>query len=157
MRAGMSKAVGTAAGLLVLSIGVAASAQAASIGSGPAAERRIQPYSAMLPSCESGEVLGFVKERFASREGAFWASPLQIEGFDRVRQTGLRSWGPSFVPRRFCTARAHLSDRKVRQVNYYVRETIGAFGNGWEVIWCVVGLDRHRTYAPGCEQATPWN
>jgi hypothetical protein len=30
------------------------------------------------------------------------------------------------------------------------------FGNTWEVIWCVVGLDRHRTYAPGCEQATAW-
>jgi hypothetical protein len=124
---------------------------------GPAAEHRVQPYRALLPGCEAQEVLGFVQGHFASREIGFWASGLQISGFDRVKQTAFRPWGPSFVPRRFCTARAHLNDRKVARVNYYVRETVGAFGNSWEVIWCVVGLDRHRTYAPGCEQATPWN
>jgi hypothetical protein len=157
MRGGVSRTVGIMAAIAALAAGGVGPASAAHVGDAPAAEQRIQPYAALLPACESGDVLGVVKGHFASRESGYWASPLQIEGFDRVRQTGFRTWGASYVPRRFCTARAHLSDRKVRQVNYYVRETIGAFGNSWEVIWCVVGLDRHRTYAPDCEQATPWN
>ena len=49
-----------------------------------------------------------------------------------------------------------MNDGKLRYVNYFVRESIGPFGNSWEVIWCAAGLDRHRTYAPNCEQATPW-
>ncbi|MCX7327079.1 MAG: hypothetical protein NTW00_02815, partial [Hyphomicrobiales bacterium] len=101
-------------------------------------------------------VLGTVTSWFQSREATYWNSSLQIGGYDKVRERGLRPWGANFVPRRFCSARAHLSDGKVRHVNYFVRESIGMFGNTWEVIWCVVGLDRHRTYAPGCEQATAW-
>jgi hypothetical protein len=121
------------------------------------AEKRIAGYAATpLPGCHAPEVLGFVSSWFQSREDTYWNTGLRISGFDRIRQTGLRPWGKDFVPRRFCTARAHLSDGKRRQVNYFVRETIAPFGNSWEVIWCVVGLDRHRTYAPGCEQATPW-
>ncbi len=121
------------------------------------AENRFARYaSSPLPHCASPEVLGTVTGWFQSREATYWNSSLQIGGFDKVRERGLRPWGANFVPRRFCSARAHLSDGKLRHVNYFVRESIGMFGNTWEVIWCVVGLDRHRTYAPGCEQATAW-
>lgn len=121
------------------------------------AERRFAGYAASpLPACASSEVLGYVTSWFSSREATYWQTGLQIGGFDHVRERGLRPWGADFVPRRYCTARAYLSDGKVRHVNYFVRESIGPIGNTWEVIWCVIGLDRHRTYAPGCEQATAW-
>jgi hypothetical protein len=121
------------------------------------AEQRIISYGTPLPGCADAAVLGEVTARFGSRETTFWSSTLEIRGFDKVRQTALRPWGVDFVPRRFCTARAHLNDGKVRQVNYFVRETVSIIGNSWEVIWCVQGLDRGRTYAPACEQATYWN
>jgi hypothetical protein len=121
------------------------------------AEQRIMSYGTALPGCADTAVLGEVTARFGSRETGFWNSTLAIRGYDKVRQTALRPWGIDFVPRRFCTARAHLSDGKARQVNYFVRETISLIGNSWEVIWCVQGLDRGRTYAPACEQATYWN
>lgn len=121
------------------------------------AENRTAAYAAFsLPHCASSEVVGYVSSWFESRERTYWNSSLTINAFDKVRETGLRTWGPNYVPRRFCTARVHLSDGKMRRANYFVRESIGVFGNTWEVIWCVTGLDRHRTYAPGCEQATAW-
>ncbi len=121
------------------------------------AERRIIGYAASpLPACASSEVLGYVSTWFSSREATYWGSGLQIGAFDHVKERGLRPWGANFVPRRFCSARAYLNDGRMRHVNYFVRESIGPIGNTWEVIWCVVGLDRHRTYAPACEQATAW-
>lgn len=121
------------------------------------AENRYARYAAIpLPHCASAEVVGYVASWFESRETTYWNSGLKISGFDRIRETGLRPWGPNYVPRRFCTARVHTSDGKLRRANYFVRESIGMFGNTWEVIWCVTGTDRHRTYAPGCEQATAW-
>lgn len=121
------------------------------------AENRYARYAATpLPACASGEVLSEVSGWFASREATYWGSGLSINGFDKVRETGLRPWGANFVPRRFCSARVHMSDGRLRHVNYFVRESIGLFGNSWEVIWCVTGLDRHKTYAPNCEQATAW-
>jgi hypothetical protein len=121
------------------------------------AENRYARYSAVpLPHCASPEVTGYVASWFQSREQIYWNTGLTIQGFDRVRETGLRPWGANYVPRRFCTARVHMSDGKLRRANYFVRESIGVFGNTWEVIWCVTGTDRHSTYAPGCEQATAW-
>ena len=121
------------------------------------AEQRFAGYAASpLPACASSEVLSYVTSWFSSREATYWRTGLEIGAFDHVRERGLRPWGENFVPRRYCSARAHLSDGKIRHVNYFVRESIGPFGNTWEVIWCVIGLDRHRTYAPACEQATAW-
>jgi hypothetical protein len=121
------------------------------------AEKRTARYATMpLPHCGAADVLAYVSGRFASRETTYWNTGLSIGSFDRIHERGLRPWGPNFVPRRFCGARAHFNDGRVRHVSYFVRERIGAFGNTWEVIWCVTGLDRHRTYAPNCEQAGPW-
>lgn len=121
------------------------------------AENRYARYAAVpLPHCASPEVVGYVAGWFESREQTYWKTGLTIRGFDRVHETGVRPWGANYVPRRFCTARVHMSDGKLRRANYFVRESIGVFGNTWEVIWCVTGTDRHRTYAPGCEQATAW-
>jgi hypothetical protein len=123
----------------------------------PPAEQRVHPYIRALPACAAPAVLGDMSGAFASREANYWGTGLAIAAFDRVSERAFRPWGAEFVPQRFCTARGHFNDGKVRQVTYRIRETIHMFGNSWEVIWCVNGLDRHRTYAPGCEQATHWN
>lgn len=121
------------------------------------AENRFARYAAMpLPHCASTEVVDYVASRFASREATYWNSRLTIMGMDRIKETGVRPWGRNYVPRRFCTARVHTSDGRLRRANYFVLESIGPFGNTWDVIWCVTGTDRHSTYAPGCEQATAW-
>lgn len=118
------------------------------------AEARINPYSGDLPACDAPAVLGEITSWFNSREAKFWG-PLQIVGYDHVRPIAWRPWGDDFIPRRFCTGRVALNDGKIRRVDYSVREGLGLFARGWNVNWCVVGLDRHRTYAPECKMARP--
>lgn len=118
------------------------------------AESRIIPFSASLPGCEDPAVLGEIRSWFNSREATYWG-PLQIVAFDKVQPIAWRPWGEDFIPRRFCTARVTTNDGKLRRVDYSVRERLGLFGMTWNVNWCVDGLDRHRSYAPGCQMARP--
>ncbi len=112
---------------LVLSLAVvlgSAGAQAQQ-GRNPPAEHRAAPYAAFLPLCHSGEVLGEMTAKFNLREAQYWNSNLAMVGFDRVHETGWRSWGREFVPRRYCSARAYTNDGRRRHVRYFVRETWG--------------------------------
>lgn len=118
------------------------------------AENRIIPMYGNLPACDDPAVLGEITSWFDSRESKFWG-PLRAVGYDRIRPIGFRSWGDDMIPRRFCTGRIALNDGSLHRVDYSVRENLGLFGWTWNVNWCVNGLDRHRSYAPGCQMARP--
>ncbi|CAN0456872.1 unnamed protein product [Phaeothamnion confervicola] len=110
-------------------------------------------YDAAVPACEFG--LPKIQQRFATKEGRFWNSDLQIVGFERVREIAFRPWAESAVPRRFCTASALVSDGKRRPVHYSIIEDSGMIGASWDVQWCVIGLDRNWAYNPNCKMALP--
>ena len=118
------------------------------------AENRTFAMYGNLPGCDDPAVLSEVTNRFNSRESTFWG-PLQAVSYDRIGQTGYRSWGADFIPRRFCSGRVLLDAGKFRRVDYSVRENLGLFGLTWNVNWCVNGLDRLRTHAPDCKMARP--
>lgn len=134
----------------------AVAAQASSRIAHPAdrAEARIIPMYGNLPACEDAAVIGRLTSSFDSREAKFWG-PLRIVGFDHVRPLAYRPWGDDYIPRRFCSGRVVLNDGTLHRVDYSVRENLGLFGLGWDVNWCVSGLDRHRSYAPDCKMARP--
>ena len=102
-------------------------------GGGPAelnqydvpAEARWAPFFANMPTCDDGGVLSTISGRFGQTQQEFWNSQLAISGFDRVREIGFRSNGLAYIPRRFCIARAAMSDSKERTVIYNV---VSAFG-----------------------------
>lgn len=119
------------------------------------AEQRQPPFSGLMPACDDPAVLSKISHRFASRESTYWASALTIDGFTHVRPIAVRPWGADFVPRRFCTAQVLVSDGHKRRIDYSVREDLGFAGFGWNVEWCVSGLDRNYAYAPGCKAARP--
>ncbi len=48
-----------------------------------------------------------------------------------------------------------LNNGVYHRVDYSVRENLGLFGRGWNVNWCVAGLDRELSYAPNCKMARP--
>ncbi len=79
--------------------------------------------------------------------------------FDKVRQVAFRPWGEEYQPRRYCAARAFVSDGTrppVKHTVYYsIIEDGGFIGFSWGVEWCVVGLDRGWGYAPNCKMALP--
>ena len=74
-------------------------------------------YDAVLPACEAA--LDTIASRFAQKEGRFWNSGLQILGFERVREIAFRPWAPGTIPRRFCTAKALVSDGRKHAVNFF--------------------------------------
>jgi hypothetical protein len=106
-----------------------------------------------LPPCEYA--LDTIASRFSQKEGGFWNSALQIQGFDKVREIAFRPWAAESIPRRFCTARAMISDGIARDVHFSIIEDGGFAGFGSGVEFCVVGLDRNWAYNPRCRMAKP--
>ncbi len=119
------------------------------------AEERDQPYSGIVRACTDTAALGYIKGQFYSREAEYWHSGLSIVGFDDVHEIGMRSNGLDDNPRRSCTARAIMSDNKVRPVTYSIDEASAGIGFGDNVVWCVTGLDRQDAFAPACLEARP--
>ena len=112
-------------------------------------------YDADLPSCDTPAALAKIQARFASKEGRFWNSDLQIVNFDGIREVAFRPWAEGTVPRRFCSGRALISDGRWRPVRYSIIEDGGMIGASWGVQWCVVGIDRNWAYNPNCRAAGP--
>jgi hypothetical protein len=110
-------------------------------------------YDGDLPACEAA--LDTITLRFAQKEGRFWNSDLTIQAYEGVREVAFRPWAPNTIPRRFCTAVAHISDGLKHPVHFSIGETTGLIGASWGVEWCVVGLDRNWAYNPACKMARP--
>jgi hypothetical protein len=112
-------------------------------------------YDGIVPRCDDPAALARIASRFAEKESLFWNSSLAILGFDRVRENYGRGWARDTIPRRFCNARAYVSDGRKRMVYYWIGEDTGMIGATWGVEWCVVGLDRNWAFHPGCRMARP--
>jgi hypothetical protein len=134
------------------------------------AEKRVFPYDAEVAKCGDAKVLERIQSRFALRESRDWKTDLTLGTIDHIRETGFRSNGRDFIPRRYCTARAQLSTGKRVTLSYSISEDGGI--SGWQgnalfglvkfatpgsfhLEWCIQGLDRHRTYAPDCVMTRP--
>ena len=140
------------AALALASLGLAGAVEARPL---TPAEQRYSRYSGALPACDDPTVLSRIQSRFSTRESGYWNSPLEIQGYDRVREIGWRSWGADHIPRRYCMARGYFNDMKLRQVSYWIGEDLGMIGWGYGVEWCVHGLDRNHAFAPDCKMARP--
>jgi hypothetical protein len=119
------------------------------------AEQRYIPFSGDIPQCNDPDYIKWIELRVANTEATFWNSSLEIVSIDDVRQIGMRSNGVQYLPRRYCTARAHMSDLKTRTVVYQIQERTGFAGYDDSVEWCVVGLDRNLAYMPACSILKP--
>ena len=119
------------------------------------AEQRIRPFTANLPACDDIEVLNTIADRFRQKESLYWNSALEIRFFDRVGETGFRSNGLDYIPRRYCTAKVILNDQHVHQATYWIGERLGIIGYSWGIEWGISGLDRNNACAPACREARP--
>jgi hypothetical protein len=119
------------------------------------AERRYSPFLGDLPRCDDTAVLERIQSRFQDTEAVYWSTGLSIVGFDEIREIGYRTNGLDHIPRRYCTARAILGDRKTYPASFAIIEDAGIIGLGFGVEWCLTGLDRLHSYAPGCQMARP--
>jgi hypothetical protein len=119
------------------------------------AENRVIPADGDIPGCQDTSVLGQVSAKFAEKEARFWNSSLTITAYEQIQRIAWRPWGLDYIPRRFCTATATISDGTKRRIDYSVREDLGIAGAVWGVHFCVHGLDRNYANAPACRMARP--
>ncbi len=119
------------------------------------AEDRYDSFQGVLPGCADPAVVERIQSRFHAREAEFWKSGLEIVGLAQVREIGFRTNGLDLIPRRYCVAEAQMNNQSVREVSYTIDEDLGIIGWGFDVEWCVAGLDRNYAYAPDCKMARP--
>ncbi|MDR3408122.1 MAG: hypothetical protein P4L68_06460 [Methylovirgula sp.] len=119
------------------------------------AERRYDSYAGVLPSCADPGVFERIRSLFHDRETEFWKSGLEIVNLSQVREIGFRTEGLDYIPRRYCSARVYLNNQAVRAVSYSIVEDAGFIGFGYDVEWCVAGLDRNDAYGGYCRDARP--
>ncbi len=155
MRHLLARCKGTALALCLFAAAGAAVLSGATARPLTPAEKRFSPYDAVLPSCNDPAVFERIQSRFYQRETEYWNTGLEILGFDQPGEIGFRSNGLDYIPRRYCTARAILNDQKTRMVSYAIGEDLGIIGYGFDVDWCLAGLDRNNAYAPACKMARP--
>lgn len=147
--------------MLVLAVAAACAAPLAASAQSrlaPPAEQREIGWRGAVPVCDDARVLAEIAARFTRREGGFWKSPLHISGYEKIREVALRPWGASYIPRRFCTASAHLDGHgrtQRRRVDYVILDGMGPIGLGWGVQYCVSGVERHLHAAPDCRMKRP--
>ncbi|WP_243371168.1 hypothetical protein [Microvirga solisilvae] len=115
----------------------------------------LKGFSAGLPACAEGAVLHNVASNFANKERQFWNSNAQILAFEQIEEVAWRPAGLDYIPRRYCTGTAVVSDGFRHKVNFSIREDLGFIGIGWSTDSCVDGFDRNYAYAPHCKQAAP--
>lgn len=123
----------------------------------PRAEERAAGWSGDLPACDDRLVLSRIASRFDSRESRFWDSGIRLTELAQPRQIALRPWGESYIPRRFCSARAMLTSEAGThhsRVDYIIVAGRGFFGH-WGVEWCVADLVRHQHAGPDCRAFRP--
>jgi hypothetical protein len=142
------------AATILISCALAASSAATAREVTPA-ERRILEYDTKIPACFDQAVLEKIASYFAEKEAKYWETTVTIAGYEKIRPVAWRPWGLDYIPRRFCTATAVLSDGAKRRVDYSVREDLGVIGFGWGVEYCVQGHDHNWAYAPACRMARP--
>ncbi|WP_342360690.1 hypothetical protein [Terrarubrum flagellatum] len=119
------------------------------------AEQRDPSWSGAIPACGDPAVISDVQQQFAQREDNYWRLGLRISSVDRIRSIGYQPWGADYIPRRFCVARAIMSDGRVRTLSYNIIERGAIIGWSWGTEWCVSGLDREFYFAPDCKMARP--
>ncbi len=143
-------------GWITLIVALAAGAGAmAGPADTPPAERRESGFPPVFETCDAQTVIAEIMRIFSERERAYWSSSLEITGFDKIAETGYRTNGLSYIPRRYCRAEALFNDGQRRRVIYNIGSQNGFIGAGPGIIWCVEGLDREHAYGPNCRAAGP--
>ncbi|PHP68219.1 hypothetical protein CSC94_06085 [Zhengella mangrovi] len=105
--------------------------------------------------CDDARVLDVISAKFAYQVRHVPHLPdVDIVSFDRVHQrrhVQASKRNATVISRRYCKARAHLSDGRHRSVWYMIEDGMGfagAFGDG--VQFCVAGFDRWKVYNAWC-------
>ncbi|MBB4001046.1 MAG: hypothetical protein V7704_14730 [Aurantimonas endophytica] len=121
-----------------------------------------------LPACDDAKVLAEVEDQFEYGAPRVLAAPLAILEFSGMfekayfPQNNVGAPPENPIERRYCQAKALISDHQYRTVYYVVEYPMGFAGSngylgifsplrGWRAEGCVLGLDAWHVYGANCE------
>jgi hypothetical protein len=103
-----------------------------------------------FPPCDAPEVIAKIHQKFAWSETWHAYRGVGLAGVDRIRERRVEYFGPHPIPRRYCHARAILSNGKNVSMPYLIEEGMWVAGTRWNVEFCATGYDRWRVYGGSC-------
>jgi hypothetical protein len=117
-----------------------------------AADLVVGVYASDPGACADGRVLSRISERFRHQVRNVPNLPdvaiVEFVGIGETRYLPKREKWP--VERRYCHAKAALSDGRSRSVWYLIEHPMGFAGVGSNVEFCVAGFDRWHVYNGNC-------
>lgn len=108
-----------------------------------------------FPACTNEKVLEKITKRFNKAEEDTWNRGFYLESISRPHGHGQRGFEDSSINRHYCHAYANLSNGRTRKVHYLIEEGQGFAGFGWNVEFCVTGLDPWKIYDGYCRTVRP--
>ena len=141
------------AGLLLASMLALGGSVVAAVAADPVAVSIDEPGI-----CGNQKVLGRIASRFSHQVRHVPHLPqVEIADFERIRESRHlpKIAGERPIDRRYCQARAWLSDGRSRDVWYLIEKPMGFAGIGSNVEFCVSGFDRWNVYNGRCRVLRP--
>lgn len=108
-----------------------------------------------LPECESPQVLAKVQKKIAYGSPRVLGYHLAIEEIERIKETHVSLPKKGLIDRRYCTAKAWLSNGRKSEVVYLIEASQGFASIGYNVESCLPSYDRWRVYDGWCRSIRP--
>ncbi len=103
-----------------------------------------------FPSCDHPKVLGQIVERFNWAEENTWHRGFYLSDITRTRERVVQDGYKRLVPRRYCRGHAILTNGRHPTLFYLIEANAGFAGTGFNVEFCVNGLDPWRVHDGNC-------
>ncbi|MCP4316466.1 MAG: hypothetical protein GY789_10735 [Hyphomicrobiales bacterium] len=104
-------------------------------------------------TCESAHIHREITRRFRTLEFNVLHAGLKIEDIFEVRENGF-NYTPrtevQLIARRFCQGRVSMNDGKTRSIWFLIERGQGFAGVGYNVEFCIAGLDPWHIYGAYC-------
>lgn len=110
-----------------------------------------------FPECAANGVLAKIERQFRHAENRTWKRGFLISDIRGIRTLQAKeSLRPELHSRRYCQATAHFSDGRNRKLHYLIEEGAGFVGIGYNVAYCINGLDPWRVSDGFCRTVRPF-
>jgi hypothetical protein len=103
-----------------------------------------------FPECTDPGVSSRIISRFNWADKHTWYRGVGISNIDGQYERSVVAFGPYPIYRRYCRARAWLSNNTRHTVYYRIERGMGLAGTGYKVEFCIAGYDPWRVYNGGC-------
>ncbi len=103
-----------------------------------------------LPACEADKVHEQIISRFNQADRTLWGSGIRLRSISNSHEHAYNIYPDSPINRRYCQAKAWMSDGRARVMHFVIEQGMGLAGFKWGVEYCLKGSDRWLAYNGWC-------